>query len=664
MKNLIATVIDFLKSYTSLFILPILLFVFLRIGEYTLLIENLESLYDPFRSFTYSVEFDLIFLALYYLVFFIFFFILFIISKRLYHILFFTFLVILSFIYLALNQFFYTSDLLIDKTIFFFSWEEMKIILGGESNSVFGQFFWIYFLALIILILEIWYVFPKLKSNKILRITAQLLTLVCLVLFIARGEIHPKSLDKYNNYETQLHTSKVTYFFSSLGSLFFKENFDTDDKLINIKSYRKLIDGNGYLQKLEYPFMHSIDDLNKNDWSNYISEHEKIQNVVFVIAEGLSSRFSGENAKYGSMTPFLDSLIQQSLYWPNMLSITDRTHGIFAAALAGLPHGFERGFLNYEGDAPKYISIPDILKKKGYSLNFLYGGWSHFDNYHSFLKKNKFDSIINEEYIKNHFNYKLSNSDNQFSWGYHDHATVDAYFQFMEKHTPSSPYFNIYLTLSLHSPYDIPDKAFYVEQAKKELTALKPDFFEENKEVISTVYYADQSLERFFKRYKERADFNETLFIILGDHSVKALDLSSDLGIYHVPFILYSPNINKPQKFNEVISHWDVPATLIDILPNVKWSEKTAFTHWLGNGVSFSNELSAKQPIFLSTFRGDIIGLVWKNTAYIHGRLYQLKKGMELQPYKNNEVEISMKKLLELYIWLNRYTIENNRITS
>jgi uncharacterized sulfatase len=423
-----------------------------------------------------------------------------------------------------------------------------------------------------------------------------------------------------------------------------------------------MIGREGYFKKLNFPFVHPAKDLKKNHWHKYIEEHDKIKNVVIIYAEGLSSQFSGKDAKFGSMTPFLDSLSKNSLYWPNMLSITDRTHGVFAASLAGLPHGFERGFLNYDGDKPHYNSIPKMLKKQGYSLNFIYGGWSPFDNYRSFLEDNEFDAFVDDYYIKNYFNLERSTSYDEFSWGFHDHATVDAYFKFMDQHKSASPYFNVYLTLSLHTPYDIPEKTHYISESQKNLQHLNSEFFEANKDVISAVYYADQSLQKFFKRYSKRKDFEETIFLIMGDHSVKAMDLHSELGTYHVPFILYSPKIINPKKFNDIISHWDVPATLFDILPSLNWSDKGDYTHWLGNGVSLDNKLSAKEPIFLGTFKGDITGVVWKNYAYIHERLYRIKKGLKLEPYKNEDKEIAMKKLLTTYTWLNRYAIEENKI--
>src|SRR5690606_25997944 len=112
-----------------------------------------------------------------------------------------------------------------------------------------------------------------------------------------------------------------------------------------------------------HPMLRNSSDLNKNDWSDYI-ELEKSPNVVFIIAEGLSAQFMEKNGTYSGLTPFLDSLSKKSLYWPNMLSITDRTHGVFSAALAGLPHGFERGFLNYTGEFPNYLSLPHLLHQQ------------------------------------------------------------------------------------------------------------------------------------------------------------------------------------------------------------------------------------------------------------------------------------------------------------
>lgn len=49
-------------------------------------------------------------------------------------------------------------------------------------------------------------------------------------------------------------------------------------------------------------------------------------NLVFIVFEGLGTAFLGEENAYGGFTPFVDSLSQESLYWPNTLSTTGRTH--------------------------------------------------------------------------------------------------------------------------------------------------------------------------------------------------------------------------------------------------------------------------------------------------------------------------------------------------
>lgn len=662
MKKITTPIIQFIKLNSALLLLPIIIVFVIRIMEYLTLPIDSSSLNSTlFRSFTYSLEFDLIFLAIFYLLTFIPFLLLYLISKRLFSSVYNFFLVIITFSTLFLTQFFYASGFLLDKTIFFFGFKELQIIVSGESKGVVSEYFWLYLLTVLTLIILMVWGYRKVLKVKKLRIAGQVLTVTALCLFILRGEVHPKYSHKRTFYETQVHSSKVSFFYGSIFEDIFSNNLNYENYIEEAHKFRKLYNKTGSLKQLMFPLLRDVDDFSTVNWNEYLSL-DKEPNIVFIFSEGLSSSFVGEDAHFGSMTPFLDSLIGKSLYWPNMLSITDRTHGVFSAALASLPHGFERGFLNYkDGVLSNYTSIPRLLKKKNYALNFFYGGWSGFDNYRKFLKTNKFDHFIDKYYIDTVLNFNNITTD-EFSWGYNDQITVKSYFKFLNQQVNIQPYFNVYLTLSLHSPFQIPNLEYYFQEAKRKLNQVDPKLFKTHKKEVSVVYYSDQSLKEFFSNYKKRSDFNNTVFFIMGDHNVHNLGLKSDIDVYHVPFIIYSPKIKKPEKFNEIISHWDVPATLIDLLPNMQLKANGNVSHWLGNGVTFSKKTKSNSPIFLGSFSGNLYGVVIENYVYIHNKLYLIEKGLNLTPSNNHEKAQKMKAALENYKWINNYVMTKDRI--
>lgn len=588
------------------------------------------------------------------------FFMLYLFSYRLYAIVFNWVLVLNFIVYLLLLQFFHTSDLLLDKTIFFFSLNELLIIIGGESGGVFNVYLWFYLLVLVGVITSLLY-YRKIINNRVLRITGQFFTLVFICLFVFRMDIYPKNLIQYSHYETQVHASKQTFFFSSIINSFKSSTNKVLSPIELTKGFRHELGDVANYSRIVYPMLRNSSSFNTNNWTEYIDLSES-PNVVFIIAEGLSSQFLGDHSVYPGLTPFLDSLSKQSLYWPNMLSITDRTHGVFAAAFAGLPHAFERGFLNYTGETPNYISIMKLLDHNDYSFNFFYGGWSDFDGYKNFLVQNSFDSIVDEAYIRENLYLTRDTTLKDFSWGIHDHSMVDAYFKYLDKKNPPSPYFNLFLTLSLHSPFDIPYKNLYINAIEKKTTQSLAKKFESQKDLYASVLYSDQALKKFFSIYEKREDFHETVFIIVGDHSVLSVDLNNALGMYHVPFIIYSPSIHKPKTFEEVISHWDIAPTLYDLLPGLKETSKMEMTSWLGNGVRLTNNMNIDTPIFLGTFRGDINGVLKDKWVLLNNRLYTFDKNLKLAQAQDAQKEEEYMQLIELYKQVNEYAMEKNKI--
>lgn len=648
----------FWNNYSLLFLWMFFYVVAIRSFEFIFLLENKLSMTNPWRSFTYALEFDLILIGIMYLILIIPSIGLYLWHQRLlrvwFAILFFTY----GLIHIFLIQFFYTSNLLLDKTVFYFSWAEIEIIIGGESGQLFGPYFWLYIGTLLWWIIGSFIYLKWVRSNKTWAICSKIITLVLVAMWILRGQVHPSQLNAYSHFETQLHTSKPAYFISSIAETWYQAK-SNEDPIRAAKAYRTTLGQKKDFQHLSYPFYQSKSWYCNNDWSTYFNDLDSNTNVVMIFAEGLSTQFSGTHTLNGSYTPFLDSLAGESLYWPNMLSNTDRTHGVFASALAGLPHGFERGFLNYKGTQPDYFSLPKILEQSNYQLNFIYGGWSFFDNYNGFLRDNNFDSIVDRDYIKKYF-LKEDTSSLEFSWGFHDEKSVATYFQFLEEHGSSSPYFNLYLTLSLHSPFNIPSKDSLSQSIDKQLNKNQTPFFQTHKNVLTAAYYSDQSLKRFFASYKKRPDFKNTIFLIMGDHSVAELDRNRVLARYRVPFYIYSPLLKKTETFNEIISHWDVPATVIDILPVAKMNKN--YNHWLGKGVQLSQKCTAQAPIFVGTFRGDINGVIWKKYAYIHNQLYAIQDNFELTPATNSAMENKLSEALKLYRWANAFSINENRI--
>ena len=139
-------------------------------------------------------------------------------------------------------------------------------------------------------------------------------------------------------------------------------------------------------------------------------------------------------------------------------------------------------------------------------------------------------------------------------WGIFDHYFLDFFADKIDE--MKEPFFTSVFTLSSHQPYSIPKK-FQGQFAKGDLA------------IHESIGYADHSLELFFKRIKGRPWFNNTLFVITGDHTQKlrTKKYNNGLGRYRVPIIFYDPNQNLGPKSGKLVTqHVDIMPTVLDLL--------------------------------------------------------------------------------------------------
>ncbi|TNE54747.1 MAG: LTA synthase family protein [Bacteroidetes bacterium] len=663
--------IAFLHEYTKLFSAVIFLLIIFRIIEYLFLVPDEIHFYEgKFRGFTYSVEFDLIFVSLCYLISLLPAYLCYLLSRKVFRFFFYLFFILFVLVLLILNHFFHTNYLLLDKTVFFFSFRELLYITGNESGGV-AQNFAALYIGTILPALALLIFIPRISDgSRFYRYFSWALILCCSLLFLSRKKLAPNQKEETNLIETQLYSSKASHFFVSISDHLWSSGNQTSEEELqrNVQFFRDHLGLQTGVASSSVPFEYPVSELHTNPWSEYLEVNDST-NFVVIFSESLSSSFIGKDAHFGNMMPFLDSLASQSLYWPNMLSITDRTHGIFSAALAGLPIGFERGILNYrESKFPEHVSIPKILHKKGYVNSFFYGGWSSYDGYRPFVDYNYFTNCIDDKYIKQKYGSDPKILDqSEHSWGYFDQELSRFYFKFLDEQASKKQkqaQFNLILTLSLHSPFLLPDQEKYIQQTRQNNPQLSKDFLNNFEKPLSCITYTDEFYRKFFQEYQRRPEYQNTVFLILGDHNLHTVGYKNVLDRYHVPFLIYSPKLKKSKQFNEIISHWDVPATLFDLMKLKQFPQSPGTVHWLGKGVQMKSQTRSVEPIFLGIYTGEHTGVLQGDHLLLFDKLYKVEKGLQIRPIQNDPLKDSLSRLLQSYQLLNRYTIENDLITS
>ena len=249
----------------------------------------------------------------------------------------------------------------------------------------------------------------------------------------------------------------------------------------------------------EYPLLHPIDY--KDNLGQFFSKPSSSPNLVFIIVEGLGRDFTGPGAAYGGFTPFLDSLSGQGLYWENFLSNAGRTFGALPSILGSLPYSRE-GFMSRGTKMPDHQTLISLLKPYGYSSNFFYGGNPNFDKQDIFLEYQGFDKMIDQTKFPASFK-ALNHLGEASSWGYPDQEVFR--FTIQELQGAASPRVDVYLTLSTHKPFDVPDKNFEKIFDEKLQQVNWPESRRrialDKRKIFSCLLYTDNAIRSLMRSY-------------------------------------------------------------------------------------------------------------------------------------------------------------------
>lgn len=486
--------------------------------------------------------------------------------KKFYHVLFTFFSVLVLLVFFSSTHFYYATGLLLDKVIFYFRISELLEIAGSETRKVSGELMWFYLFSILVFLLFIAIHFKRARGAKARNFKLNAIPFFIFILVFILSFVLPASELTRKLGKTAI--SKTYYFASSIIEMMLPQSESDKSFETAVKEYRGFADIPQFDLQNEFPLIR-IFDKEKGDISTYFEPFDGPPNIVLIFSEGLSSSFSGEGAYYGNHTPHLDSLYKKGLYWPNAVSNSDRTHGIFANMLASMPHGFIRGALNYRGEKyPEHLSIPKYLIRNGYDAAFVYGGWTDFDNYGPYLHMNHVEKIYGENFFKNDYHTAAYKEGTTHTWGIPDITLFDLYFNLKPEHQLKSPFLSIVLSQSLHSPFKVPDHDKYLTIAKKRFDKVNTDkaFFERHKDHWTTIAYIDEAIGDFMNTYKAQPEYENTIFIITGDHNFFGLPLINDLDVHNVPLVIYSPKLKKPMKFQDIVAHTDIPASLIKLV--------------------------------------------------------------------------------------------------
>ena len=576
---------------------------------------------------------------------------------------------------MGLTQFFLTTHVLLNSAVFEFSIDELLQTVGTEMDENRSTFLWGY-LLLIPLALFLMYTTPKLlRKSKAAAAMAVLTMLGLFTSWLMFGELNKKSKDYPLDISFLLSNNKVAYLVQTTlkgkaenSRLALMEEVEVRKLILHFQERHP----DWEFTNFSYPLVHS--EPYENVLGDYFKKEDKAPNIVFVFCESLAGTISGKKAAVGNLTPFIDSLIDNGLYWENFLSNAERSYGVLPNVMGSLPYGLgPRGFTktNPEGAPqsrnPLHQSLVSVLRPHGYKSGFFYGGWGLFDNMKTFLTR----SVKTDWFVHGlDFNFAKYGTfeDHKLNqrWGYSDKVLFEQSLDMIDSlRVGTSPYLSFYLTLSFHSPFNMCPDQYHERDYQRE--RLKKIGYDRDKviigeNVLASLLYADDSVRDFFRRYRKRKDFKNTIFVLTGDHGKKSGYRIDKLDQYHVPLVIYSPLLRKTGRFKGVSTHRDIGPSLLALLQDNFGLELPREKHWLGQGLDTSKVFRAERTSALTLFGNDFLNYLHNEYIVDNNRVFQLNDQLHLLRVEDEEKEAEILKIWEEEKGLNYYVCFKDRI--
>ena len=266
------------------------------------------------------------------------------------------------------------------------------------------------------------------------------------------------------------------------------------------------------------------------------------RNVVIVLMESMSANLTGIQART-RLTPNLDSLARESLFFTNFYSSGNHTnHGIYST-LYSFPAILGRNAMKGTS-IPTYDGLPTVLKEAGYQTLFFMTHESQYDNMNAFLRTNGYDEIYAaEDYPKD----KIVSY-----WGIQDDYLFTYAIPVLRKAAQKGkPFLATLLTISNHPPYIVP-QWFPQKSTSRE---------------YGIVEYCDWSIGQFMQAVAHEPWYENTVFVFVGDHGkiVGKADCEVPTSFNHVPFFLHGKGI-EPGTNTNWAGHVDIAPTLLGML--------------------------------------------------------------------------------------------------
>ncbi|EGP5637372.1 LTA synthase family protein [Enterococcus faecium] len=467
---------------------------------------------------------------------------------------------ILNTLLLYLNIIFYRefTDFITVKSVLGFS--KVSQGLSGSSFSLMKPHDVIYWLDIAVFIgLLVWLKVKKIpiKSNPVSKPMA--IAVTCLSGLIFSGNL---ALSEANRPQLLQRTFDRSYIVKYLGI----DAYTIYDgiKTGMTSSVRAHASSNGIDEVLDYTKKHYAEP---NPETFGLA---KEKNVIVLHLESFQQFLINMKVDGQEVTPFLNSIFQNqaTISFDNFFhevgqGKTSDAENMLETGTFGLPQG---SLFTELGSDNVFQAAPAILgQTEGYTSAVFHGNVASFWNRDHVYKNLEYDNFFDRSYF--------DESDETLGYGILDKDLFRESAQYLEH--LQQPFYTKFLSVTNHTPYYTDDKNFDFPSLNTGNSTVD--------NYVRTTHYLDQSLEQFFTYLKKSGIYQNSIFVIYGDHfgisNTDNKDLASALGkdpdtwdefdnaqMQRVPLMIHMPGYTKGTVNHEYGGEIDVLPTLLHLL--------------------------------------------------------------------------------------------------
>ena len=140
------------------------------------------------------------------------------------------------------------------------------------------------------------------------------------------------------------------------------------------------------------------------------------------------------------------------------------------------------------------------------------------------------------------------------------------------------------------------------------------------------------------------------------------IPISTQLDRFHVPLVVYSPMLKKPEKFSSLVTHFDITPSLVAMLDADSIISRPKVAAWIGHGLDDGKDFRNANAYPLMRNKNEILDFVDGERMLANNAIYEIYENMNIETVDEPEKEKELKTQLNNFLLKNNHACKNNKL--